>query len=97
MVDRTQAGSTYDKAWKAQKLDQIANVLCLSQRHKNDRRRLPPAYNHGAWQGSGRHRGSLQSSMRLLRGSRCFKWSHGWGKAVETAHVHVLDKAQIIP
>ena len=51
-----------------------------------------PAYSHGAWQGPGRHRGSIQRH-ELLRDSRCFKWGHGWGKAIETAHVTFLQGA----
>ena len=91
MVDRTQAGSTYDKAWKAQKLDQIANVLCLSQRHK----KTADAFHQRIIMVHGKGLAGIEDRFNvdeLLRGSRCFKWSHGWGKAVETAHVHVLAR-----
>ena len=93
MVDRTQAGSTYDKAWKAQKLDQVVNVLCLSQRHKN----AADAFHQRIIMVHGKGLAGVEDRFNLdglLTGSRCFEWSHGWGKAIETAHVHLLIRRE---
>ena len=88
MVDRTQSGSTHDQAGEAQHLDQIADVVCWSQGHKN----TADAFYEQIIMAQGKGSVGVENGFNidgLLKGSRRFEWSHGWRKAVEPAHVHV--------
>ena len=69
------------------------NVPCLSQRHKNaaDAFHQRIILVHGKGLVGVEDRFNLDG---LLRDSRCFEWGHGWRKAIETAHVHVLVRRE---
>ena len=96
MVDRTQTGSTDDQAWKAQKPDQIADVMGFSQGYEN----ASGAFHEHVIVMNGKGSASIENRINvdaLLRGSRGFERSHRLRKAIDVPHVHVLAGRKYIP
>lgn len=96
MVDRTQTGSTDDQTRKAQKPDQVADVMGFSQGYEN----ASGAFHEHVIVMNGKGSASIENRVNvdvLLRGPRGFERSHGLRKAIDVPHVHVLAGRKYSP